>query len=131
MTCGDTASQPAPRSDGDRDRRRRVNYAASFTRDQWPAFFQRLNDDPERSCALHAARRHGRRPDTVVGTLEQLHYSAAADEIIVTLAGHSGMVAHHVKNPQRVEAVGRDEMPYRIDVIGRDGARTRLELDRA
>jgi hypothetical protein len=122
-----TLAQPAERN-AETASGQPVNYAATFTREQWNRYFDKLNRRDDLLCTIEVAG------DTIGGTearelpLDSITYEDGDDQIAIILGGrdarYPGALTHYVQRPRMVEVVGRDELPYKLTVVSVDGSRT-------
>lgn len=112
-----------------------VNYAATFTRDQWSTYFDKLNRRDDLRCTIQIEG------DTVGGTeargltFDSIRFEDGDDQIAIMLGGrdsrYPGVLTHYVQRPRLVEVVGHDEVPHRLVLVGVDGSRTLLLFEPA
>jgi hypothetical protein len=123
-------AEPAERTGENAFAAQAVNYAATFTRDQWSAYFDKLNRRDDLRCTIQIEG------DTVGGTeareltLDSITFEDGDDQIAIVLGGrdsrYPGVLTHYAHRPRFVEVVGHDEVPHRLVIVGVDGSRTHL-----
>ncbi len=125
-------AQPVERGTGD-STRPPVNYAATFTRDQWSRYFDTLGHRDDLLCTIEITG------DTIGGTeasalpLDSITYEDGDDQIAVILGGrdarYPAALTHYVHRPRLVELVGHDDEPHKLTIVSVDGSRTDLLFD--